>query len=150
MEVEGGEPKVEPYVGRGEVDLGPMESDHPHPQDSTITDTTMPTSASAGRQTDLERQTKAMLGVTSPSTSTSPQNRSQMLSIPPKSNQTSTPLETSTQTSNPSSPSATFPITDGRASPVRREQEIEYVRHTDGGMVQIELPPLYTDVPRRE
>jgi hypothetical protein len=87
-----------------------------------------------------------MLGVTSPSTSNGP-SRSHISPIPTKSQQASSPIETTTGRSVPS-PSAASPAEEGRRSPVRREQEVEYVRHTDGGMVQVELPPLYSDVPR--
>lgn len=140
---EGGEPKVEPYVGRGEVDLGPREDDSPLSAEPTTTTNTSTT----GQSTDLERQTKQMLGVTSPSTSTGP-SRSQISPIPTKSQQASSHIETTTGRSAPS-PSAATPTTEeSRRSPVRREQEVEFVRHTDGGMVQVELPPLYSDVPR--
>jgi hypothetical protein len=131
---------VEPYVGRGEVDLGPEEEEPPLSSEPTTTPS--PTDQS----TDLERQTKQMLGVTSPSTSTGP-SHSQISPIPTKSQQASTPIEASTGISDPL-PSAALPAEEGRRSPVRREQEVEYVRHTDGGMVQVELPPLYSDVPR--
>jgi hypothetical protein len=131
---------VEPYVGRGEVDLGPEEQDPPLSAGPTTT--LSPTDQS----TDLERQTKQMLGVTSPSTSTGP-SHSQIPPIPTKSQQVSSPIEMMTGRSDPSTSAAT-PTEEGRRSPVRREQEIEYVRHTDGGMVQVELPPLYSDVPR--
>jgi len=137
---EGEEPKVEPYVGRGEVDLGPEQEDAQLSAEPTTTPS--PTDQS----TDLERQTKQMLGVTSPSTSTGP-SHSQISPIPTKSQQASSPIGTTTGRSDPS-PSATTPTGEGRRSPVRREQEVEYVRHTDGGMVQVELPPLYSDVPR--
>lgn len=127
---------MEPYVGRGEVDLGPEEQDPPLSAGPTTTPS--PTDQS----TDLERQTKQMLGVTFPSTSTGP-SHSQISPIPTKSQQASSPIETTTGGS-----AATPTVEEGRRSPVRREQEIEYVRHTDGGMVQVELPPLYSDVPR--
>jgi hypothetical protein len=127
---------VEPYVGRGEVDLGPEEQDPPlSAGPATTTNTT-------DQSTDLERQTKQMLGVTSTTTS-----HSQISPIPTKSQQVSSPIETTTGRSDPS-PSAATPTEGERRSPVRREQEVEYVRHTDGGMVQVELPPLYSDVPR--
>jgi hypothetical protein len=137
---EGGEPKVEPYVGRGEVDLGPGDDDSPLSV-GPFTETTTATDQS----TDLERQTKQMMGVTSPSTDP---GGSRVSPIPTKSHPVSSPIETTTGRSN-SSPSAVTPtIEEGRRSPVRREPEVEYVRHTDGGMVQVELPPLYSDVPR--
>ena len=139
---EEGEPKVEPYVGRGEVDLGPAGDESPLSAEPTTI-----TTSTTDQSTDLERQTKQMLGVTSPSTSTGPSN-SQISPIPTKPQQASSPIETTTGRSDPS-PSAATPTTEeSRRSPVRREQEVEFVRHTDGGMVQVELPPLYSDVPR--
>jgi hypothetical protein len=131
---------VEPYVGNGEVDLGPGGDGTPISA-SPYTETT----TASDQSTDLERQTKQMLGVTSPSTEP---GGSRISPIPTKSQQVSSPSETTTGRSN-SSPSAATPTTEeGRRSPVQREQEVEYVRHTDGGMVQVELPPLYSDVPR--
>jgi hypothetical protein len=132
---------VEPYVGRGEVDLGPEEDDSPLSAEPTTTPS--PTDQS----TDLERQTKQMLGVTSTPTSTGP-SHSQISPIPSKSQQVSSPIETTTGRSDPSTSAAATPTEEERRSPVRREQEVEFVRHTDGGMVQVELPPLYSDVPR--
>jgi FtsZ-interacting cell division protein ZipA len=141
---DGAEPKVEPYIGRGEVDLGPREGDHLQSEPDTIT----PTTDRLG-STELERQTKQMLGVSSPSTSTP--GPSAITPIPEKSHQAPSPGNPTT-TSDPSSTSQASPTTEAererRSSPVRREQEVEYVRHTDGGMVQVELPPLYSDVPR--
>lgn len=148
---EGTEPKVEPYIGRGEVDLGPREDDlvGGGPGSSPIATT------SDRRAGELERETKQMLGVTpTPSGSAV----SPTTSIPTKSSgpsqSQSTPTETTnrniTTSSNPSSPSVPSPVSPNDASPIHREQEIEYLRHTDGGMVQVELPPLYSDVPRRE
>jgi hypothetical protein len=139
MEVESGEPRVEPYVGRGEVDLGPVEGEDLDRGTNTTTEE---------GPTDLERQTKQMLGVTLPSTTPGP-THTLASPIPSKSNQASSPIDTTTTRSD-SSPTETTPNSEmRRSSPVRREQEVEYVRHTDGGMVQVELPPLYTDVPRQ-
>jgi hypothetical protein len=141
---DGAEPKVEPYIGRGEVDLGPGEGDRPESEPDTIT----PTTDRLG-STELERQTKQMLGVAAPSTSTP--GPSAIAAIPEKSHLAPSPSNPATS-SDPSSASQASPTTEGererRSSPVRREQEVEYVRHTDGGMVQVELPPLYSDVPR--
>lgn len=39
----------------------------------------------------------------------------------------------------------TSPTSDANA-----DQAVEFVRHTDGGVMRVELPPLYSDVPRRE
>lgn len=148
---EGEEPKVEPYIGRGEVDLGSGEDDlvGGGPGSSRMAMT------SDRRTGDLERETKRMLGVTpTPSGSAV----SPTTSIPTKTSGPSQPQSTPTETtnrnittsSNPSSPSDPSPVSPNDASPVHREQEVEYLRHTDGGMVQVELPPLYSDVPRRE
>ena len=138
--MEEGEPKVEPYVGRGEIDLGPRDDDPSLSAGLTTTPST------TDQSTDLERQTKQMLGVTSP-TSAVP-SHSQISPISTKTRQAVSPIETTSGGSRPS-PSAAIPtIEEERRSPVHREQEVEYVRHTDGGMVQVELPPLYSDVPR--
>jgi hypothetical protein len=140
---DGVEPKVEPYIGRGEVDLGPGEGDHLESEPETIT----PTTDRLG-STELERQTKQMLGVTSTSASTP--GPSAITPIPEKSHQAPSLINPAT-TSDPSSTTQASPTEaerERRSSPVRREQEVEYVRHTDGGMVQVELPPLYSDVPR--
>jgi hypothetical protein len=139
MEVESGEPRVEPYVGRGDVDLGPVEGEDVGRGTNTTLDE---------GSTDLERQTKAMLGVTSPSTIPGP-SRTLVSPIPSKSNQASSPIETTATRSDPSPTETSIDPERTRSNPVRREQEVEYVRHTDGGMVQVELPPLYTDVPRQ-
>lgn len=135
---EGGEPKVEPYVGRGEVDLGPGEDDISREE-----------SSGTEEPTDLERQTKRMLGVSpAQATSSNAPGHSAISPLPTKSQLVSSPIDSTTSQSDPS-PTDLSPIIDeGRRSPVRREQEVEYVRHTDGGMVQVELPPLYSDVPR--
>jgi hypothetical protein len=151
-----GEPKVEPYVGRGEVDLGPGEDDHieGEPVSSHIA-TDSATTMSDQRTGDLERETKQMLGFT-PSTDRDRSAVSPTTSIPTKTSGPSRPTPTETtnrnilSSSDPSSPSEESPVGQNDARPVHREQEIEYVRHTDGGMVQVELPPLYQDVPRRE
>jgi hypothetical protein len=148
-----GEPKVEPYVGRGEVDLGPGEDDliDGEPESSRIATDTATTSDR--RTGDLERETKQMLGVT-PNTDRSAV--SPTTTIPTKTSGPSRPTPTEPTnrniltSNNPSSPSDPSPVSPSDASPVFREQEVEYVRHTDGGMVQVELPPLYQDVPRRE
>ena len=135
---EGGEPKVEPYVGRGEVDLGPGEDDISREE-----------SSGTEEPTDLERQTKRMLGVSpAQATSSNSTGHSAISPLPTKSQLISSPIDSTTSQSDPS-PTDLSPIIDeGRRSPVRREHEVEYVRHTDGGMVQVELPPLYSDVPR--
>lgn len=138
--MEEGEPKVEPYVGRGEIDLGPREDDPPLSAGPTTT------TSATDQSTDLERQTKQMLGVTSP-TSAGP-SHSQISPIFTKPRQALSPIETTNGRSHPLPSTATAEIEEGRRSPVHREQEVEYVRHTDGGMVQVELPPLYSDVPR--
>jgi len=138
--VEEGETRVEPYVGRGEIDLGPTEDDSPLSAGPTTTTNT------TDQSTDLERQTKQMLGVTSSTGAGS--SRSPISPISTKSQQAVSPIETTSGRSHPLPSTATPAIEEGRRSPVHREQEVEYVRHTDGGMVQVELPPLYSDVPR--
>jgi hypothetical protein len=145
-----GEPKVEPYVGRGGVDLGEeVES----PRTSQVTTRDSPVG-------ELERETKQMLGVGSPTSAntnghSSPSSRSPLPTksmgsalAPTTSSPSNAPGNTPAQ--NPQSPPDTAEEASDISSPVSREQEVEYVRHTDGGVMQVELPPLYSDVPRRE
>lgn len=148
-----GEPKVEPYVGRGGVDLG---EEGASPRTSQVTTRDSPVG-------ELERETKQMLGVGSPTsahTNGNPPSSSRAVGspLPTKSMGSALAPTTSSPTTapsnapaqNPQSPPVTAEEASDISSPVSREQEVEYVRHTDGGVMQVELPPLYSDVPRRE
>jgi hypothetical protein len=145
-----GEPKVEPYVGRGGVDLG---EEGASPRTSQVTTRDSPVG-------ELERETKQMLGVGSPTSANTNGNpsSSSRSPLPTKSMGSALPPTTSSPTTAPSNAPAQNPQSapdtaeeaSDISSPVSREQEVEYVRHTDGGVMQVELPPLYSDVPRRE
>lgn len=190
------EPKVEPYLGEGCVDLcEPQDQDENDLAPTTLnrggTQTqTLASSSGFGSQSDgsrargpvgeLERETKAMLGVqpqsppnlSNPSSNSNsdirqPSNVSPIpiksqsgpnngpsrtspvpISSPPTTYSTRS-SSTATNTAGPVSPTSRPPV-DGPNHDTEREAEVEYVRHTDGGGMRVELPPLYTDVPRRE
>jgi hypothetical protein len=163
----GTEPKVEPYIGQGEVDLSQeAEGISDSNTDRTIvgvttssaTHTHTRTSAEGQRiPTGLEREVKQMLGV-APPLSAAGASRTLGPSIPNKSNHGQSQSRTSPTDTTPrplgpvSDPTSPVTNTDRESTPSRtpeQEREVEYVRHTDGGTMQVELPPLYTDVPRR-
>lgn len=154
---------VEPYVGRGGVDLGDEQEGI-----TTVplmrTASSPPTASTESRRDEsmgqLEREVKQMLGVgpnpsTNPSTSAS---RSPVTPIPAKfSDQGTSASHINTVAGalgdaqeRSSQGAATNQPESASSSPVGMEQQVEYVRHTDGGVMQVELPPLYSDVPRRE
>lgn len=161
------EPKVEPYVGRGDVDLADDGEYDTPTSPGTGVDAARGGSSPVG---ELERETKQMLGVstTAASPHTTEPSRSLVSPIPTKQISQSGPSRASpTQSGHPASPTGqtdtSSPISESTRphgepsaftadSPSRTAQdaEIEYVRHTDGGGMRVELPPLYTDVPRRE
>jgi hypothetical protein len=161
------EPKVEPYIGQGEVDLsseaeGISDANTDRTMagvtTSSATHTYTGTSAEGQRiPTGLEREVKQMLGV-APPFSTAGASRTLASSIPEKSNHghgqsRASPTDTTPRPLGPvSDPSSPVTNTDRESTPSRtpeQEREVEYVRHTDGGTMQVELPPLYTDIPRR-
>jgi hypothetical protein len=159
---EQGEPKVEPYVRTGEVDLGEEASDQSTTR--TLSGTGGSGDEPAGQ---LEREVKQMLGVGPNTISPTSASRSPVSPIPIKSVNQSHPTSSSPTTNTSEPPALAAPITTAPAghgppdcpnagnrseasTPLSGEQEVEYVRHTDGGVMQVELPPLYSDVPRRE
>lgn len=180
-----GEPKVEPYLGDGDVDLcephdlSPTTTNHAGNGASTMTTTSSGLGVASNNQSDrsripvgeLERETKAMLGVqpmSTPTTSnTNTRSASNFSRLPTKSQsgpvngpsrvspaRASSPPTTYTTRSSSPGIHPTGPVQSrlpvDTANPDSEREEVEYVRHTDGGGMRVELPPLYTDVPRRE
>lgn len=162
-EDEGGEPKVEPYVRQGEVDL----ADEVHyPTSSSGPTATASHSTGAVAVPALEREVKQMLGVqpasTSESVPPSSVTRADASPIPTKSH--SGPSRSSVDGSSPVHSPLTVDGTDRTTSPPVTHSasaatndgtnlesasgDVEYVRHTDGGGMRVELPPLYSDIPR--
>lgn len=171
---DGADTKVEPYVGHGEVDLAESEGSSPISPHDDSTHMGMSSTGTRGSRSvvgELERETKVMLGVQSATTSTNPRPNTTISPIPTKSTlgnspttvNTSTPQTTSTpHTEALQSPGSTHqhqpataagsehPVPPAHTVETGRDSEVEYVRHTDGGGMRVELPPLYTDVPPRE
>ena len=162
---------MEPYFAGGTIDLH-------EPYDDDLTP--FPTGRAALRSSsglgtfnesemsrrpvgDLERKTKAMLGVrTTPSSATRSDSTIPTKTLPASSVSVASPSNLDHHTLAPTAISH-HPSSGSDHSEIgpqhvaqssnphsEAEREVEYVRHTDAGGMRVELPPLYTDVPRRE
>jgi hypothetical protein len=116
----------------------------------------------------LERETKEMLGVVSPHSEQTPRPLPSTSSYPggSSSNHHGDYTVASAKArlggnGNDGPPTLAPEILTGRQatsppsasdqqSPSGVGNQVEFVRHTDGGAMRVELPPLYSDVPRRE